>query len=332
MSDYQLGVKNESTYGTRVTPDVFHEFLEGDAIQVETGRTDSAGLRARRIVPRADRFQPYHLGAAGSRSFEVLTVGFEWWLQHMLGAVAYNDDAPVAGADTHTGTMDDLCGLSFTWQDNVVMGACKDSDQAFTYGGGKVTKWTLSCEKEGNLTLQVDVVFANHTTATALATASYPEGAEVMSWATAAVSLGGTAVPVTKWSLTCDNKLKTDRHYIAGSGATPGTGRKEPVSDGDREITFECEADFDSLTQWNRYASLVRANTLAAVSVVCQGPAVITGSTYPSLTITVPALRFDDVKPGALQRAMSMQSIKGMVMDNGADEPLTITYVTEAAA
>lgn len=331
MADYQLGTKNESTYGTRVTVDTFHEILPGDPIQLETGRSESQGLRARRVTGYADRFQPYHMGGSGTRSLEVLTLGFEWWLEHMLGAVAVDADTPVSGADTHVGTLADLCGTSFTWQENVVMGACKDTDQAITWGGGKIASWTLSGETEGNVTLEVEVVFANHTLATSLATASYPTGAEVMSWATASVELGGTATPVMSWSLSCNNNLKTDRHYIAGSGAAPGTNRKEPVRNGDREITFECEIDFEDMTQWNRFASLTRANTMAAVEIICQGPLVITGTTYPELNIAIPALRFDDVSLGQMQVEMSTQTISGMALDNGSDEPLTIAYVTDAA-
>lgn len=332
MADYQLGTANETTYGTRVAVDIFHEILPGDPIQLETGRSESGGLRARRVVPYADRFQPYHMGGSGSRSIEVLTLGFEWWLEHMMGNITLEEDDPVAGVNSYIGILADLCDLSFTWQENVVLGACKDTDQAFTWGGGKIVSWTLSCEVEGNLTAEFEVVFANHTTATALATASYPTGADVMSWASGSVSLGGSSVPVTSWSLSCNNNLKTDRHYIAGTGAAPGTARREPVRNGDREITFECEIDFTDLTQWNRFASLTRAGTMAAVAVSAQGPLPITGSTYPALNIAIPALRFDDVSLGTNSQEMSMQSVSGIVLDNGSAEPLTITYVTDAPA
>ena len=176
MSDYQLGTKNESTYGTRITVDTFHEILPGDPIAVKMGTIESQGLRPRRQVPFADRFQRYAMGAEGTRSLEVLTLGFEWWLQHMLGAVDLNADTPVSGVDQHVATLANLCGLSFTWQENVVMGACKNTDQAFTYGGGKISSWTLSGEVEGAVTLEVEVLFANYTKATALATASYADG------------------------------------------------------------------------------------------------------------------------------------------------------------
>jgi hypothetical protein len=332
MADYQLGTKDETTYGTRVTVDEFDEFLPGAPIVLDKGYTNSTGLRAGRIVPFVNQGQPYHMGGSGTRTLEVFNLGFEKWLKRMMGAVTVDDDAPVVGADSHIATLADLCGTSFTYQENVIGGACKTTDLAFTWGGGKVASWSLSCEVEGNVTAELEMVFANHTTGTALATASYPTGMEVLSWANAAATIGGTAVPVTSWTLSCNNNLKTDRHYIAGTGATPGTGRSEPVANGPREITFECELDFTDLTQWNRMASLTRANNYAAIEVACQGPIPITGSTYAELNIAIPALRFDDVSIGDMSEEMTMQTVSGEVRDNGSDEPLTITYVTTAAA
>lgn len=331
MSDYQLGTKNESTYGTRITVDTFHEILPGDPIAVKMGTIESQGLRPRRQVPFADRFQRYAMGAEGTRSLEVLTLGFEWWLQHMLGAVDLNADTPVSGVDQHVATLANLCGLSFTWQENVVMGACKNTDQAFTYGGGKISSWTLSGEVEGAVTLEVEVLFANYTKATALATASYADGAELLSWAHAAATIAGTAVPLNSWSVSCNNNLKDDRYHINGSGAAPGTARAEPVSNGDREVMFECEMDFTNLTQWDRSVALTRSAAMAAVVITCQGPAVITGSTYPELKIEIPALLFDEVSLGAMQQEMSTSQVKGKALDNGVDEPLTVTYLTGAA-
>lgn len=326
MSDYQLGVKNESVYGTPVTVDTFLEFLPGDAIAPETGRTDSQGLRAKRYVGMADRFQPYQLGAAGSRSFEVLTKGAQWFLLHMMGALTSTPDAPVSGVTEHVAIFGDLCGKSFTWQDNVVGGACKNVNNPVTYHGGKINSWSLSCSVEGNLTLEIEVVFAGWSTATALAVASYPSGLEVMSWATGSAQLDGASVPITSWTLSCNNNLKTDRHYIAGSGAAPGTHRKEPVPNGDREVTFECELDFTNLNLWSDSVSTVRGDTLIPVSILTEGPIPITGSTYPALEITIPAFRLDEVSLGQLQQEMSTQSVSGVVLDNGTDQPLTLKY------
>jgi hypothetical protein len=330
MVDHQIGLKNETTYGQAVTVDRFFEFLPGDPIALETGRVESGSLRAGQVVMNADRFLPYRLGAAGSRQIEVLTLGFDWWLLHMLGDVQVSTDTPVTGADTHVATIGNLCGTSFTYQENVPLGPCQDTNQAFTFSGGKIASWTLSCETEGVLTFEADMVFADMTTGTALATASYPAGAELFSWAAGKVEINDVAVPVTSWTVSCDNMLKTDRHYIAGAGSAPSYGRREPVSDGYREITVEFECDRTDLALWNRFAATLRANTLCKFEAITEGPQPITGSTYPKLAITVPALRVDDVSLGGLGLEMPMQSLSGVVRHSGTNEPITIDYVTES--
>jgi hypothetical protein len=327
---HQLGVKDETVYGTAVTVDTFFEPLPGDPIALETGRVESGSLRRGQVVMSADRFVPYRLGGSGSRSLEVLTHGFDWWLRHLLGAVDTEADTPVAGAEQHVGTLADLCGQSFTLQENVPMGACQDSDQAMTWAGGKVASWTLSCSTEGVLTLEVELLFSSLKTDTVLATASYPVGAELLSWASGRVQVDGAALPVTSWSVAVDNKLKSDRHRINGTGASPSFGRLEPITEEHRDIAVEFECDRTSLGLWQKFASATRAGALASFEVLTEGPAPITGSTYPSLAIEVPALRIDDVPLGSLGLEEPMQSVSGVGRDNGTDEPITVTYVTAA--
>lgn len=328
MADYQLGVKDESTYGTAVVVDTFYPFLPGDPINIDRDVLSSEALKPGRNVPYSALQQPVLKGGSGSRSLEVYSVGFEWFLKHMLGAVTANASTPVAGATSHVATLGDLCGDSFTWQENVVMGACKDTDQAMTWAGGKVASWTLSCDTDGILTCELELLFQSHSTGTALATASYPAGQELLSWAHATVDIASTAIPVMSWSLSCNNGLKDDRYYQNGSGGAASTARYEPVQNSDREITFECELDFTNLTQWNRAAAVTASAGQAAVDVTVEGPSVITGSTYPALQIAIPALRFDEVSLGQLQQEMSTQSVSGVVVDNESAEPLTVTYVT----
>jgi len=328
MVDHQIGLKNETTYGTAVVVDTFFEFLPGDPIALETGRTESESLRSGQIVMAADRFLPYRLGGSGTRQIEALTLGFDWWLLHMLGDVQVATNSPVTGAETHTATMNDLCGLSFTYQENVPLGACQDTDQAFTWAGGKIGKWTLSSEVEGVLNFEAELVFADLSTGTALATASYPTGAELFSWANASVEVDDVVVPVTSWSVSCDSKLKTDRHYMAGSGASPSTGRKEPVSDGYREVAVEFECDRTDLALWAKFAATARASTLIKFEALSQGPAPITGSTYPALNLTCPAVRLDEVSLGGLSLEMPSQSISGVARTLGTNQPITAAYIT----
>jgi hypothetical protein len=316
----QLGVKDESTYGTAVTVDRFFEF-SSESIKLDTGRAVSEGLRSGQRVARTDRFVPYILGASGGIKLEPASKGFGFWLKHMLGAVA--TAGPTDSAYTHTGTIGDLWGDSFTMQVNRPLGPAGSTDQAFTWEGGKVVSWTLSCEKEGLLTFEADLIFEDQATGTALASASYPSSVEMMSWARADCTIGGTAVPVTKWSVKVDNKLKTDRYFLQSS-----TRRAQSAEEGMREITVECEADWDSLTQYNRFKAETAAGTLASVVVTAKSPTLIGATTYPGVTITLPNVRFDAVEATVDGPGLMMQAITGMGLSDGSAQPISVAYTT----
>jgi hypothetical protein len=319
----QLGMKKETTYGTAVTVDRFFEF-SSEAIKLVTSRAVSEGLRSGQRVERTDRFVPSVLRAEGPVSLEPASKGFGAWLEHMLGTVATT--GPTDSAYTHTATVGDLWGKSFTQQVNRPLGAAGSTNQAFTWEGGKIVSWTLSCETEGLLKFEMDQAFEDETTATALASASYPASTEVMSWARADCTIGGSAVPVTKWSVKVDNHLKTDRHFLAGSSRMA-----QPAEDAMREITFECEADWDSLTQYNRFKAETAAGTLASVVVTAKSPTLIGATTYPGITITMPNVRFDNVEATVDGPGIMMQGIEGKALSDGSAQPISVAYVTTDA-
>lgn len=143
----QLGVVDESTYGTPVVVSRFFEYNSED-ISPDQGRTESAGLRVGNRTRRADRYEPFRRGAAGSLMFDVPTKGFGFWLKHMLGTVA--SGTIVDSNYTHTGTEGSLLGKFFTTQLNRPFNP-SGTAQAFTYHGGKVADWELSCDLDGVL-------------------------------------------------------------------------------------------------------------------------------------------------------------------------------------
>lgn len=322
----QLGVKKETTYGTPVTVDRFYEY-NSEKITLDTGRAVSEGFRAGQRVRRSDRFVPYVMGASGSIELDVLSGGFGFWLEHMLGTVTTTGPTETV-AYTHTGTVGDLAGKSFTLQVDRRLGATAATSQGFTWEGGKVAKWSLSCETEGLLVFSADLVFEDEKTATALATASYPSNVVPLSWAAASATIASTSIPVTSWTVSCDNKLKTDRHYLANS-----TRRSEPVEEDLREITVELECDWSDLTQYNRFASETVAGTLAAVTLNATAPSILTGATTikSSATITLPAVRFDTVEASNGDRSVLMQSVSGLALDNGSAAPISVAYVAADA-
>src|SRR5690348_7868501 len=171
--DQQLGVKDESSYGTGGSPVTrFFEF-DSESIAETEGRTEGDPLRPQ-FHKRDDRFTPYFVGAAGSLVLPVMSKGFGFWLKHMLGDVATTGPAETA-AYTHAGTTADLAGNSFAAQLSRPLYP-GGTAQPFLYTGGKVTQWTISNAVDGNLMAELACDFQNVDTATSLAAAAYPSG------------------------------------------------------------------------------------------------------------------------------------------------------------
>lgn len=312
MSNYQLMVAKESVYSTAVTPTRGFEY-NGDAapIKPEAGRVEGSPMRPGSRARRFDRSTPYLRGASGTIPMDVMDKGFGFWLEHMLGTVATTGSGPY----THTGTdggAGALMGDSFTAQFNYELSPGYTA-QAVTFAGGKVTQWTLSNNVEENLVCELECDFASMTTATALATASYPATMTNLTWAGGVVTVGGSAVDVTNVSISGNNNYDVDRRRIRGNAA-----KKEPTP-GILEVTSSFELDFESLAQWNRVYAATRAGTQAAFTGVWTAGA-------SSLTCTIPSLRLDDLDLAG--ETNLMQTVSGIGEFDGTNSAVSLAYLT----
>lgn len=316
--DHQLSIVDEAAYGTPLTTTRFFEYLS-EGIEEKEGRTESEPLRAG-FTKRNDRFTPYFAGASGSLELNPLTKGFGLWLKHMLGTVTTTGPAEVT-AFTHTATMGDLLGKFFTLQANRPFHPA-GTNQAFTYSGGKVTDWTISNSVDGDLVVELGLDFQTVSDAIALATASYPTGMETFSWAGGTLTVGGSAVDITEFSVKGNNNLDVDRRFIRGN-----TLKKEPTG-GKREVEFSLSCDFESLVQRARAHATTRAGALASIVGTWVGPAIIAGATTikPTFEVQIPAGRFDEWK-GAVSDADGIkQELSGVGLFDGTASPVTIVY------
>lgn len=314
--DHQLGVVDEVTYGTLVTPTRFYEF-DSESIEESEGRTEGDPLRAG-FTKRNDRFTPYFQGAAGSVQLTALTKGFGFWLKHMLGQVATTGPAETV-VFTHTGTMADLLGKFFTLQLNRPFHPA-GTNQPFTYKGGKIAEWTLSNSVDGDLMLDLGLDFQQVDTATALATASYPAGMETFSWAGGTLLVGGSAVDITEFSVKGNNNLDVERRFIRGN-----TDKKEPTG-GKREVEFSLSADFESMTQRNRAHATTRSAALATIVGTWVGPTLLGTTIKPTVEVTIPAGRFDAWKGAVGDDQGVKQELSGVGLYDGSASPVTIVY------
>lgn len=314
--DLQLGVKDEVTFATAVTVDRFYEYSEDAApIVGKAARTEGNPLRTGSRGRRKSRAVPYFQHAEGTLKFDVMDVGFGFWLKHMLPNVATTGSGPYTHTATE-GTTSQLYGKSFTAQLNYPFHPA-GTTQAHTFSGGKIPKWTISNTVDEMLHLELDVWFAKQTTGTALATASYSSTALPYSWVGGVVSVGGSAFDVTDVEIEVTSTMNgDDRPQIRGNSDS-----KEPVP-GALEVAVKLEADYDSLAQFNRVHSTSMSGMYAAFT------AVWTNGTS-SITVSIPDLRFDDFDFGGDAGALT-QSLSA-VGEKGSGELISIAYLTADA-
>lgn len=316
----QIGYKTESTVGTAVTVDRFYPFTS-EKISGDYRRVEGKGLRAGTRVQPHSMFEPYCVGADGSIEFEILSRGFGWWLAHLTGAVA--TAGPTDSAYTHTGTVGTLLGKSFTFQSNRY-DDFNATNRPFTWNGGKVAKWSIGCDTEGAAMFNGDLVFMGETTATGLASASYPAVAttELLTFIKGDIKIAGTSIPVDKIKISVDNMLDDKRIKQRTNAA-----RQEPLEKDWRKITFEAELDWDATTQYARVASTTRAGALATLSAQWTGNTLIGVSTYPSLKVALDQARFDKIDLEAKPGDTNKQKLTGVGLFNSSS-PIQLDYVT----
>lgn len=307
--DFQLGVKKEVAYGTPLVVDRFFEYNEPSTpIQPRVARTRGNPLRTGTRYRRADRTVPYFDRGEGTISLDVMDKGFGFWLEHMLGSVITSGPGPFV----HTATEGGINGKSFTAQFNYPLNPSA-ANQAVTWAGGKVNSWTLSNSVDGMLMCELECDFNSVSTATALATASYPADMENLSWAGGVVTIGGSSIDVSEISIQNTNNLDVARRFIRGN-----TARKEPTT-GQAELTWSLTGEFDTLDEYNKLVATTRAGMQGEIE------ATWTFGTS-SLVATIPLADFDTLDFGGNLGAIT-QALTGTA-GRGTDSPITLVYTT----
>jgi len=290
VAKFQLGAASETTWNSGSVVSRFFEIIE-EKVQPDFERISVPGLRAGSRAMRSDRSVPYFKEAAGTFKIPVLSAGFGFWLVHMLGSVATT--GPVAGLSTHRASPGDLLAKGFTWQVNRATHP-GDANQAFTFTGGKIHKWTLSCNAGEHVEAEFDVSFAGQDTSTALVSGSYPTGTvEGFTFVGADVQINSSSVSfqATSFKVSCDNKLDRGT-YLRSSPA-----KKEPVQVDLLDVQWELEGDFIDTTQRNKFASNVSTGTFATIVATFTGQVANSSGTFPSIKVILPAARMDGEDP-----------------------------------
>jgi len=230
--DYQLMLGDESTYGTPVTVTRGFEHKPGDGMDFRPNRVQGESLRPGQVGDRRSRRATPNFDYGGSFNTEVLSRGFGYLLNKLMGGTPAN--TVVSGAVYQVNHI--LGGVlkPFTMQQGIPRIGVDGSTtiDPMTYNGCVVPSWGLSMDNAGLLQLKFDVDARDMLTATALATYSGPPttaglfsfaGASVFGGTytpatTTALATGGTALAnVTNWSLEVARNANISR-FVFGTG------------------------------------------------------------------------------------------------------------------
>lgn len=316
----QLGVKDESVVGTKVVVDVFHD-LTGESMKLDVVVLMPKGIRSSSIargVPRSAHMVSYKKGAAGTVTFEVLTKTTTFFLKHLLGTVVTT--GPVTSTYTHTATQGTLTGDSFTMQ--IGIPRTDDTMETKTYAGCKIVAWTLSCDVDGALMLDLEIDAIDEDTVTSVAAATFAAGTEMLTFVGGQMKIAAAAIDVKTASFKWTNGLHTDRRF-----QRLNVLKKEQVQSSGPGGEGNLLAEFESLTAYNRYV----AGTHAAVELLWRGPTVIGGSLYPEWKVTIPDAVFTGETPNLTGPEMVMQPLSFSVGFDGTNPPVTIAVQSAVA-
>ncbi len=303
----QLGLKEESVWGTLVTVDRFYE-LKSESIGYEIERIESEGIRSEQRVIRSDDWTPGTKRVSGSVELELSTKNMALIFKHALGGLVTTG----AGPYTHTLTPGTLTGKGLSVQ--VGRPSSDGTVQPFTFNGCKITAWELAFELDQIVSLTLELVGKDQVTATALATASFTASNSLLAFTHGAITVAGSAVKVKSGTIRGENALNTDRVFLGDT--TIG----EPIENGRREYTFDLVTEFESLTALNRVVN----GTEAALSCA------FTRST-DSITVTG-NLRFDEGMPNLEGFDVLEQPLSGKFVATAADSTaITVAVVSSEA-
>lgn len=296
------GFKLESAVGTPITVDT-HLPLISESIKRTEAFTESAGILAGRRLMQSSQWNSGNITTGGDVQTELYTTSIRSLLTAMMGT-------ETGGTLTYTYTPADLYGDSLTVQ--IGRPDTAGTINPFTYPGMKVASWEIACAAGEIATMGLTFMgcIADEGTATALVAPTYAAGLRPIKFSGANIVVaGGTLATVKQFTLSGDNKLE-ERRYLGSQFSA------EPIESDLRSYTGSIQAQFDSLTAYQRYINHTEATLVATLA---------NGTSVVKVTANV---RFDGETPNVGGRAVLEQSLPFTVIAPGTldSQGISIAY------
>ena len=335
LTDHQLGMAQESTYGTAVTVSRFLPMLASTTHDVNLQRVKSAGLQ---------------VGGLGYARSARQTVGVPTYpLQIDVPAQSKGIGLLLswaAGTTTHTlvsGTTYQSVltptrttvtpPTSFTTQLGIVETVSAGTVDAYTYAGCTVTGLTITCPEDGEATISVKALAKTLATGTALATASYAAAPSIYHHDSGTATLGGTltaptttvlgsvaaptGINVRSWSLEVDH----------GMVERPIVGGYQQPAWGSATAKLSTQIEYDG-TWWR--TAMLAGSALPFVGALTGGSL---SSGVETLQVVVPSAVID---PGVLPKPTAGEvvvvDVEWQGMYDGTSQPWYIVHRTADTA
>lgn len=315
VGDHVLGVAVESTFGTAVAPSTRFETVS-ENLKLKKDYIESKALKGSRRYLSTDGHVVSKSNVEGDIEIEIPSKAAGFWFKQLMGT---SSSALVSGATTrykHTFTASsDLDTSSFTAE--IQRTDVAGTAHRFVYAGCGITDLELSCKVGEIATMKMGVYGKSEAvTAASAQSASYPAATPLV-FTGAAITIGGSSVSVTDFTLKIENGRKKDRYFLGDT--TPSKMIESEMRSAEGKLNVE----WTGLTQYNRFTG----HTSAALTAKFETQSGIEGSNKGYVLVTIPAVYFVGETPVGGGDIIE-QSIDFKAVDNGTDEPVTIEYVS----
>lgn len=238
----QVGVAEESTYGTYVAPTRFYEPTAEVSFGYVKNIYQGGGVAAGRGVKPGSMRVVTGKGGTGTLVIEARNSRLGLLLKHIFGSTPTptQQNTSTGYLQAHTWTVDNS-GKMLTIQSGVPNST---SNTPYSFLGCKVLAAEFACSGE-ELTLSIDFDFRDVTDAQTLATASYVSGQKPFHWAQFTPKVHATygseasVQGVRGFTFRVERPQDVDRRYGGNAGL-----KSEPLPNDDQIISGTIDVDF----------------------------------------------------------------------------------------
>lgn len=288
----QVGFAVETTSGTFETPTSFVEF-NSEGLRLDKQRIERTGLRAGRRLPHG--WATGTQMTQGNFTFNLSAETVGTLLKACFGSVATTASG---AAYQHTFTSGDLPSVSVQVGRPDVGGTVRP----FDYAGLLVSSFDISATPNEFVTMSLDMMGRSEATNGSLQSATYAQS-NFFTFLHGSLEVASSEVCVDSVSITGNNGL-VSYHQICGADA----GKPKIKEANYRSYGGTFQADFESLTAYNRYVN----GTEAALTLEFEV------STASKLTITG-NVRFDGDTPNVTGPEILKQSLPFIFISSTSD-------------